>query len=116
MDIKQILFLLAAVALLCGVGTANGQESEFFKAVKIKAEQGDAKAQNRLGSMYYIGKGVPKDEVEAHVWLLLAKANRDEEDSKAVSSLEKLLTAELIEKGQARAAELHRLIEQKSAE
>ena len=50
---------------------ANGQESEavrIFKATKIKAEQGDAKAQFNLGEMYYFGKGVPQDYGEAAKW------------------------------------------------
>ena len=149
---KQISFLLTAVALLCGAGMANGQESERFKATKIKAEQGNALAQYVLGLMYYAGEGVPKDDVEAekwfrkaaeqgyakaqlllsgmylegegvpkndiesYAWVLLAKANGIEESRKIISNFEKYLTAEQMEKGQARAAELHRLIEQKSAE
>ena len=185
---KQISSLLAAVVLLCGVGTANGQESEevhLFKATKIKAEQGDAEAQSLLGAMYNEGKGVlknyaeaakwfrkaaeqgndwaqnnlgnmydkgmgvpknyeeavkwfrkaaeqglvvaqgvlglmyakgegvPQDVVEAYAWFLLLKANGIEEFSKMVSTFEKNATAEQREKGQARAAELRRLIEQK---
>ena len=68
---KQISSLLAAVALLCGGGIANGQESEevrLFKATKIKAEQGNAEAQIKLGDMYLEGEGVPKDNVEAAKW------------------------------------------------
>ena len=66
--------------------------------------------------MYLEGEGVPKNDIEAYAWLLLAKANGFEEVSKTISNLEKLLTAEQMEKGQARALELHRLIKQKSAE
>ena len=185
MDMKQISSLLTAVALLCGAGMANGQESEevrLFKAVKIEAEQGDAEAQFGLGLMYYEGKEVPKNYEEAAKWLqkaaeqghaeaqyilglmyregesvpknyeeaakwlqkaaeqgdaeaqeklgfmyffgdgvpknfieayarfLLAKAKGYEKASGWVSDLEKRLTAEQIEKGQARAAELRRLI------
>ncbi len=185
-DMKQISSLLTAVALLCGAGMANGQESARFKAVKIEAEQGDAFAQLKLGLMYYAGEGVPKNyaeavrwhrkaaeqgnadaqtslglmyrggkgvpksyveaakwfrkaaeqghasaqvylggmylegegvpknDIEAYAWVLLAKAN-GEEVSEVISPLEKLLTAEQMEKGQARALELHRLIEQQSA-
>ena len=114
-------------------------EVEAAKWCRKAAEQGDVDAQHNLGLMYAKGEGVLKDEVEAHVWFLLAKANRDEGDksssshsalsslllakengdegdSKVVSSLEERLTAEQKEKGQARAAELQRLIEQKSAE
>jgi TPR repeat protein len=37
-------------------------------ACRVRAEQGDAESQFRLGSMYYHGKGVPKDYVEAVHW------------------------------------------------
>ena len=138
--------MAVVLLLLCG---GCGQESERFKATKIKAEQGDADAQHNLGlmyyrghgmpkdyleavkwfrkaaeqghaqaqfllaSMYYLGRGVPQNDIESYAWCLLARANEFEEVSKTISTLEKLLTAEQIEKGQARALELHRLIEQK---
>lgn len=35
---------------------------------RIRAEQGDAKSQFQLGALYYHGKGVPKDYVEAARW------------------------------------------------
>jgi len=35
---------------------------------RTRAEQGDAKSQFALGAMYYYGKGVPKDYVEAVRW------------------------------------------------
>src|SRR6266480_2303878 len=35
---------------------------------RIRAEQGDAKSQFQLGAMYYYGKGVAKDYVEAARW------------------------------------------------
>ena len=62
--------------------------------------------------MYAKGEGVPQDIVEAYAWFLLLKENGIEEFSKMVSNLEKDLKAEQIEKGQARAEELRRLIEQ----
>lgn len=95
-----------------------------------------------LGLIYAEGGGgVPKNDIESYAWFLLAKANGKEvvgeriytreelwEDIRGTSSLtwnklgekisllEKHLTAEQMEKGQARALELHRLIKQKSAE
>ena len=97
---------------------------EAAKWFRKAAEQGDAEAQLELGRMYGNGEGVPKDEVEAYAWFLVAKANEEnferpnekEEVSKLISNFKKNSTAEQVEKGQARAAELHRLIEQKSAE
>ena len=36
------------------------------------AEQGLADAQYNLGRLYYMGEGVPRDFVQAYVWLRLA--------------------------------------------
>ena len=36
------------------------------------AEQGDAEAQNELGSWYYAGRGLPQDDTEAARWIGLA--------------------------------------------
>ena len=88
---------------------------EAAKWYRKAAEQGYAKAQYWLGHMYAEGEGVPKNFIESYAWFLLAKANGAEEASQMISLLEKHLTAEQMEKGQARAAELHRLIKQKSA-
>ena len=41
---------------------------------KPLAEQGDAKAQARIGFMYSNGQGVPQDYVVAHLWSSLAVA------------------------------------------
>ena len=65
--------------------------------------------------MYYYGHDVPEDDVEVYPWFLLVKANEYEKASEAISLFEKRLTAEQKEKGQVRAAELHRLQEQQSA-
>ena len=89
---------------------------DYKKAAKWfrkAAEQGDADAQFELSWMYYKGRGVPKNDVEAYAWYLLAEANGNERANEGFSLLEKLLTAEQIEKGQARAAELHRLIKER---
>ncbi len=96
----------------------EGVPQDYAEAVqwyRKAAEQGLANAQYNLGVAYHKGEGVPKDYVEANAWHLLAKANGIKESSEAVSSLEERLTAEQMEKGQARAAALRRLIEQKSA-
>ena len=74
------------------------------------AEGGHAGAQYDLAHKYYDGEVVLKNFVEAYAWFLVAKANGNEHANEKISDLEKRLTAEAIEKGQARAAELQRLI------
>ena len=86
---------------------------EAAKWYRKAAEQGDAEAQHNLGVMYYNGEGVPQDFIESYAWVLLAKADGDKESLRElrelISSIEEDLTAEQRKKGQARAAELHRL-------
>jgi hypothetical protein len=45
------------------------------KWYRMAAEQGNALAQNHLGSIYADGRGVPQDYAEAYFWLSLASAN-----------------------------------------
>jgi TPR repeat protein len=51
------------------------------------AEQGDAKAQGRLGFMYFQGQGVPKDDAEAAKWLRRAAEHGDAYDQFAVGAI-----------------------------
>ncbi len=49
---------------------ANAEQSAHW--FQRAAEQGYAKAQSHLGSRYVRGEGVPKDEIQALTWMLLA--------------------------------------------
>ncbi len=62
-----LLLSLGAVAFQLPAQQADS-DREFFEKIKIKAEQGDAQAQFRLGICYELGRGVPKDEAEAVKW------------------------------------------------
>ena len=97
----------------------EGLPQDYEEAAKWwrkAADQGHALAQIRLGGMYYLGVVAPKNFIESYAWFLLAKANGIKEVSEMISNYEKVFTLEQMEKGQARALELHRLIKQKSAE
>jgi TPR repeat protein len=63
-------------------------------------EQGDARAQNNLASMYYNGKGTSKDSVLAYVWWNIAAAQGNEGASQNRSFLEKEMTPDQIAKAQ----------------
>src|SRR5215471_8873813 len=39
-------------------------------SIRERANQGDAQAQNTLGMMYYLGRGVPQSDTEAALWTL----------------------------------------------
>jgi TPR repeat protein len=72
MNIKQ---LLIATILLLSSG-AYGQPD--FEETKLLAEQGNANAQNNLGSMYANGEGVPQNNIRAYVWFSVAAAQGNE--------------------------------------
>ena len=91
-----------------GLGVPQDEE-EAMKWYRKAAEQGDADAQFWVGCL-------SEDDVEKYAWLLLAKENgTDEEEylSEEFSDLEERLTVEQGKKGQARAAELRRLIKER---
>ena len=49
-------------------GTLLGQSDWEFSELFVKAESGDAYAQNNLGGIYYIGNRVDQNYVEAFKW------------------------------------------------
>jgi len=52
-------------------GLTAAQRGDYATALRLwrpLAEQGDARAQNNLGSMYLKGLGVPQDNAEAAKW------------------------------------------------
>lgn len=70
---RSILKSLLVFVLLATAGFAE----DDFAETKKKAEAGDAEAQCRLGVMYSIGEGVPKDDVEAVKWYCAAAEQGD---------------------------------------
>ena len=67
------------------------------------AEQNFAPAQNCLGVCYERGDGVPKHEVEAYKWYLLAAAKGDERATDNAGLLELGLSSDQIAQGKRRA-------------
>ncbi len=69
--------LPAQISLGLIYGTGRGVPQNYFQAVKwfgLAAEQGDALAQYNLGLIYASGYDVvPKDDVQALVWFILAE-------------------------------------------
>ena len=67
--------------LISLVGCSDGTN---FEETKRLAEQGDATAQFRVGSMYSFGEGVPENDAEAVRWYRLAA---DQGDADAQTNL-----------------------------
>ena len=87
---------------------ASGEYVSSLEWTRKAAEGGHAGAQLDVAQAYYEGEVVLKNFIEAYAWFLVAKANGNEHADEKISDLEKRLTAEGIEKGQARAVELQR--------
>jgi hypothetical protein len=72
----KIAATIFCVAAICGAASwwlahkkADGQKlAAQANAFRVRAEQGDAQAQYRLGNMYFYGRGVPRDNDEALRW------------------------------------------------
>lgn len=55
------------------------------------AEGGSVSAQKQLGSMYYLGNGVPKDLKKAYMWYKLASISKDASAKKFLDIITALL-------------------------
>ena len=65
------LWVLLLVSFLWTVSCSPKPD---IKKLTQQANQGNAKAQFNLGWMYYFGRGVPQDDVQAMKWFILAAA------------------------------------------
>ena len=64
---KRMVLVLALAAGLAAPASAE-QAADQAAAVRTLAEQGDAKAQYALGTMYQYGQGVARDTGQALLW------------------------------------------------
>ena len=65
---KRFFPLRVALALTLCVSGFAADGKGINKALLAKAKAGDAEAQYELGSMYYMGEGVPRDYTQAEFW------------------------------------------------
>jgi TPR repeat protein len=68
---------LIGAGILIRTERKNRQLAKRAAAYRILAQQGVAKSQFALGAMYYYGKGLPKDYVEAALWFLKSAEQRN---------------------------------------
>jgi hypothetical protein len=72
----KIAALVTCIIAICGAAVtwhvhkakANERLVEDARVSRVSAEHGDARAETRLGSMYDLGQGVPRDYSEAMCW------------------------------------------------
>jgi uncharacterized protein len=77
-----LTFALISVAMAgpledADAAAGRGDYGAVIQILRPLAEQGDARAQVKLGLMYADGRGVPQDYVEAQSWYMKAAANDD---------------------------------------
>lgn len=58
-----------------GTGVTQN-DTEAAKWFRLAADQGYAKAQNNLGTLFARGQGVPRDYVQAYLWFDLSQLRR----------------------------------------
>ncbi len=70
--IRELLFLSLALVIggfsSCSQTADSEQKQSRYEEILTHAEQGDAKAQNNLGTMYLDGHGIPQDGQEVVKW------------------------------------------------
>ncbi len=88
------LAVLLGLVLLGFVSVARAADSDAA-ALRGQAENGNAIAQYNLGLMYAEGRAVPRDVIEAYVWLSLATENGA--TGRALGVLIGTMTADLLE-------------------
>ena len=79
MPLITVMFVLLGTQVTAqdyykGLGAYESEDFEVaLKELKPLAEQGNVRAQELVGLMYYLGKGnIPEDTAEAYKWFLLA--------------------------------------------
>jgi len=71
-----------------------------YKLLASLAEEGVAKAQFAMGTMYFEGQGIPQDYVLAHMWWNLSTSNGHKSAIHNRNIVEKKMTKQQIEKAQ----------------
>lgn len=82
-----------AADLLIGIRAfQRGDFAAALRELRPLAKQGDAEAQIILGGMFALGRGVPKDDVQAYAWLSAAAAQGNKDAEKLKKELAEFMT------------------------
>ena len=97
----QILGGAGAVAGPWEDGMAAYNRGDYVPAIRLfrpLAEQGNPKAQSKLGEMYRRGKGVARNSLRAFLWLTRAAAAGDTRAKSELREVSQSMTAEELAK------------------
>ena len=92
-----------------GEGPKDAQKA--VKWYRKAAEQGSSLAPTRLAEMYFRGVAVPRDDVKAYAWTIVAGAQRRRKPVEFRDDLRRRMTTEQVAEAQKLAAELKERIE-----
>ena len=98
----------AKLGAMCFLGQGAPQDPvEAVKWFRRAAEQGEAYAQGCMGVMYAVGlsPSVPRDLVQAYVWLAQAEAGGDTDASAPLEQVRNNLTPAQLQEAQRRAGQ-----------
>ncbi len=87
-------------------GMAAYNRGDYVPAIRLLrplAEQGNPKAQSKLGEMYRRGKGVARNSLRAFVWLTRAAAAGDLQAKSELREVSQTMTAEELARARAMA-------------
>ena len=106
--LHKICFVSLIAIFLPSCSTTAGdcwEEPYDIADCRVKAENGDASAQNHLGFIYYGGKGVVQDYVMAHMHWNIVSVSGYKDAIKNRGIVEKKMTATQIAEAQKLARE-----------
>ena len=83
----------------------RGDYDTALKEFRLLAEQGHTEAQMNLGIMYSQGQGVPKNDVQAYGWYILAGGQGNDLAEEFKDHLEKSMTLDQLAEAQRLARE-----------
>jgi hypothetical protein len=93
----QILGSAAAIGGPLEDGMAAYNRGDYVPAIRLfrpLAEQGNTKAQSKLGEMYRRGKGVARNSLRAFLWLTRAAARGDASAKAELREVSQTMTPE----------------------
>lgn len=103
------VFIIWLACGLCFLGCDRGPAVE---TTRIKAEAGNAEAQNDLGRMYFFGAGVEQDNIAAYAWTSLAETNGHPKAKQNKGNIAKKMTPAQIAEAEELAEELRNQVEE----
>ncbi len=103
--LQNICFVLLFSTLSNAYAGSCFEEPYDVADCRVKADQGDAKAQSNLGMMYALGQGVIQSKVMAHMYWNIAAVSGDEDAIKYRGIVEKEMTATQLAEAQKLARE-----------